>query len=650
MRGTPRFLSLGLLLASVVPVHAFDPTDNPDGFAAWNLYTRGNPPPAWLYEDPLPLRRGTFAFNHNLKKLLGRSDFEGNRIPLLADATIEALAEAAKARHRPVVSIALDDSTQFLLTDRFRAAYEPLTWFRDRPDFSGPILRSADGVARRVFGTDGPDAAGEPIPGGPAYLSTLAYYWAEQVPSFRTHPRLIPVLTSDRTQWFDPAFRAEDEALIRRWSQNGPAFLASWDYWFGEGYFIPRHTPGLIADSLKHQHAHNVRALFLQAQPIWGFDAPKLWLAGQLLQDVHQNPKALMDQFYRTHYGAAAEPMRAFFDACEQIWLQQNTPPHWLAWYQRVGQATLFPPETGDRLMAYLDQAADHLSAVGLPPPLPARPLRKFQPPAARHRVRTAQQAAHQRRVDRVALTRDAFTFTQTASAFWHRWRDLYIDNQATPYAERLDAYHRQRAAVVALPQLEADGFRFPARERLLLLQPPVDRTPIPPDAKPAIPADAWQRLAFDHAPDTDTLTQFDLYALERMGPLRVSSRPYRTGRITIDRSGDSPVLVVAGQPNLRIDAWLRVGPGETGVWPLQLSGTIEPFERVSVTVTAYDAAGTRIGDVRLHQLPPGPDGQPLTLGPLTHTSPHPDTAWLRFRLRALDLIASTVTLRYGEE
>jgi hypothetical protein len=60
----------------------------------------------------------------------------------------------------------------------------------------------------------------------------------------------MPVLTSDRAQWHDPAYRKEDRALIERWVNSGAERIVTWDDYFGAPYPYPRQFNHWIAKSL----------------------------------------------------------------------------------------------------------------------------------------------------------------------------------------------------------------------------------------------------------------------------------------------------------------------------------------------------------------------------------------------------------------
>ena len=115
----------------------------------------------------------------------------------------------------------------------------------------------------------------------------LAYYWAEQSPSIPLHPRVLPILTSDRSQWHDPIYRQEDKALIERWGKTEAEKIGAWDYYFGAPYPYPRQFSQWISESIPHLHKNRVDVFFSELPSMWGLDGPKAWLATQLLWDAN---------------------------------------------------------------------------------------------------------------------------------------------------------------------------------------------------------------------------------------------------------------------------------------------------------------------------------------------------------------------------
>lgn len=266
-----------------------------------------------------------YRFNHNLAKIFNKERYaestEGFSLingqypepnenagldanPNFTSArAVELSAQAALqhfAEHPESVSFSLsvNDNVLFDESDWTQQAVEPLEYFRRRPNYTDLVFHYMNLVARKVFDEAG---AWQTPSGQPRYLTALAYYWTEQSPNFSLHPRVMPILTSDRAQWHDPNYRIEDKALIQRWANSGAERIATWDYYFGSPYPYPRQFNQWIDESLKHLHANGVDAFFSQLPSAWGLDGPKAWLAAELLWDPQQSAHSLLDEYY-THF------------------------------------------------------------------------------------------------------------------------------------------------------------------------------------------------------------------------------------------------------------------------------------------------------------------------------------------------------------
>ncbi len=190
------------------------------------------------------------------------------------------------------------------------------------------------------------------------YLGCLAYFWCEEAPSFPVHAQVIPYVTTDRTQFYDPVYRAADYALMARWSRSGVRAFGLWEYAYGSAYLVPRVPHAMLAEAVREGWWRGARGYMADTTPHWGFDAYKMWMLAQLLWEPERTTAELEDDFFRGWYGPAAEPMRRFFARCEAQWMAQPGPPWWIKYYRQQDQTLLFPPEVCRELRAMLDEAS----------------------------------------------------------------------------------------------------------------------------------------------------------------------------------------------------------------------------------------------------------------------------------------------------
>lgn len=397
---------------------------------------------------------GGFQFNHNLAKVFnverfnespqafsvvlgarrrpkgsGAMDPQPNfadpaAVEIAANAALEYFTQHPDSRS---FSLSINDNSLYDESEATRERVSPVRYFRQSPDYSELVFSFMNAVAVRVFEQGG---AWQTASGEDRYLTALAYSWTENAPSFPIHPRVMPVLTSDRAQWHDPAYRAEDRELIQRWAESGAERIATWDYYFGAPYPYPRQFNHWIDTSLKYLHAQGVDVFFSQLPAAWGLDGAKAWLATELLWDTQQDATALLDEYYSHFFGAAAEPIRNFYEMAEAHRNAHAGRAAWIKYYKDIGGISLFPVETLQAMREQIEQA----------------------------QIAVAQDP---RRLARVEIVSEAFDFTESYAAYQRAREALYLaifeDSAELPahytaFTEQRDRYDAIAPAIVAQP------------------------------------------------------------------------------------------------------------------------------------------------------------------------------------------------------
>ncbi|MFU8848930.1 MAG: DUF4838 domain-containing protein [Opitutales bacterium] len=324
-----------------------------------------------------------YSFNHNLARIFTKEVFEaspevfpvigGERRPPRGSAKYDAqpdfthpktveLAAAAALEHFAAhpeansFSFSINDNSLFDEGPATEAVIRgaghgaqgagEIPYFRGRPNYTDLVFGFMNEVAGEVF-------EGDQTP----YLTALAYYSTEQSPSFQLHPQIMPVLTSDRAQWHDPVYRAEDKALIERWVKSGAERIATWDYYFGAPYPYPRQFTQWIGESIPFLHRAGVDVFFSQLPSVWGLDGPKAWLTAELLRDPEQKLTLLLDEFYENFFGPAAAPVRQFYEIAEQTRNEREGTANWIKFYKDEAGVELFTPEVLSGMRHQLDLA-----------------------------------------------------------------------------------------------------------------------------------------------------------------------------------------------------------------------------------------------------------------------------------------------------
>lgn len=321
------------------------------------------------------LMRGRYNFHHSLHKIFTeavyeiRPDFfiqlDGKRVrpndalgglnyqicfgnPDAAKYAGRKAAEFFEANPEAVsFALGMTDTYGICECSDCRRWVDPEKTFRGRPDYSDLVFTFLNRAAEELAETH-PDK----------YLGTLAYYWAENVPSFPVHPKVIPYLTADRGMWQDETFRKEDRELMARWAAAGPEKLGIYDYYYGTAFVIPRLFTKVTAESLRHANAVGIDGFYAEISSNWSLDGPKAWLTSQLLWEPTRSREELLDLFYEGFFGRAATPMEAFWSRAEEIWMEQGPPVFWLKFYFDFTQLELFPSSVCEELRGYLAEAA----------------------------------------------------------------------------------------------------------------------------------------------------------------------------------------------------------------------------------------------------------------------------------------------------
>jgi hypothetical protein len=277
-------------------------------------------------------------------------------------AVVERMAAAARDHfaQRPgdlSFSIAANDSFTFGWLPDDYPYFDRTAFFRRYPDYSGHVYHFSNEVAR-LLGETHPDK----------YLGTLSYLMWERVPDFAVHPKIIPYLTADRSQWYDAAFRLDDEAVQRAWVANGPEIVGTWDYLFGAGFVIPRSLTQIVSESIPALWRNGVRAYFAQVDPSWVFDGHTAWLGLQLLWNPQADADALLAGYWRDMYGPAGETVAAFFGVAEAVWMRQAArtdvaPAYWLKFWNDPQQVWLWTAGDVARADALVQRAVAEVEA-----------------------------------------------------------------------------------------------------------------------------------------------------------------------------------------------------------------------------------------------------------------------------------------------
>ncbi len=318
------------------------------------------------------LIRPTIAFHHNLSTIFtnevmrshpewaSRLDHKtpqytlgGNSAQphLLAEGVIDLSAEAAnsyfkKNPDRWSFSLGINDSVDFDTGARSESLALPLKFFRKRPNLSDIVFTYMNVVSNKLH---------EYTP--KRYLGCLAYFTCELPPTTGIDSRVIPYLTLDSAQWSNSEWRETDKKLMHDWALAGADHLGFYDYQDSQAFYVPRVTLKNKIEALWHSQALGYSGYFLELDPNWSFDGPLAWILATQSCNKNVDTNQLLEDYYKTLYGNAANSMRTFADTLESCWNQRQGEPTWIKYYLHPAQARIYPAETRSKITALLRQA-----------------------------------------------------------------------------------------------------------------------------------------------------------------------------------------------------------------------------------------------------------------------------------------------------
>lgn len=472
------------------------------------------------------------------------------------------------------LSLSTTDSVLFDDSPTTQSRVTPFRYFRGRPDYTPAVFHFTNEVAQRLYPWE---ANAEPV------LGMLAYFWTERAPDFAVHPNVMPWLTADRHQWFDPAFRKDDQRNVHRWLLSGARLVGTWDYHEGPPYVIPRYAPHLLGESIQFLHRAGVDAYFAEGANRPGFEGPEHWVCAQLLWQPDQSIEALLEDYFQGYYRESAEPMRRYFDQCEAVWLEQPRPAAWLKYYESINQLALFPPDLCEALRGHLAQA----EAQSRSPRVYAR----VRQTSRLHHLMTAHSRLYAHWADLAAKTEastvELVTYRKLLEAADEAWAD-YSQETST----LLTRFRRTNLAYRSLNFTDWDL---------------VDHLSFD---QPFLPGDCQ---GF-RAPQTPGLT----YQRSLDGDWEATAR--HTEHLLWHRSTEAAMRGDAGirwegQEHAIFRRYLKVAAGQTWAMRLHARGQLSGDGIVGLRLTWYDRHGKRLSPSSMDSLPIGiHDWRPLTV------------------------------------
>lgn len=191
-------------------------------------------------------------------------------------------------------------------------------------------------------------------------LGCLAYAVLSELPAgiIKLHPAIVPYLTRDSAQLFDPREVAEFREKVTRWHSLA-ARMGIYEYVYGRGFVIPRLYNRYLLKNLAERYGVGVDGFYAEDYPNWGLDGPKYWLIARMLWNHKLDPEELKRDYFQKLFGPLADAMRAYFEFLEETWCTQTleSPRSNYRWMFDPKQLAIFPPAVCDKAWAMLEEA-----------------------------------------------------------------------------------------------------------------------------------------------------------------------------------------------------------------------------------------------------------------------------------------------------
>lgn len=227
-------------------------------------------------------------------------------------------------------------------------------WYRERPVRTDYVVRYLNEVAKSFWQPAG-DLAGEAHA-----IGTLAYLQTLRAPTVPVNPAVFPWVCADRIGYASPAFAEQEAANLRAWVRSGARRVGAYDYWYGVDYTVPRANFAAQVDAIRAAQAAGVKGWYAELAPVWGFDAPKAWLGGKLLEQPGQDAETLLRRWFAAAYGPAADPMREAYAIIERAWArdaQAGGPDQWIRHFRSESSAEVLTKAEAAAVTAALTRA-----------------------------------------------------------------------------------------------------------------------------------------------------------------------------------------------------------------------------------------------------------------------------------------------------
>jgi hypothetical protein len=227
------------------------------------------------------------------------------------------------------------------------AKLQPSRLFRNQQVASDMYFHFVNEVARRVR---------KEFPG--RYIGAIAYNDVTPPPVSKMEENVHVVLVNDISEYYDAAYRARDEELVKAWEEKG--ITMGLYYYTQLAKLAPAYFPRLLAAELKNKHARGFTSVTSEMGNGWPWHGPMAYVEARLLWNIGLSVGDLLNEYFESLFGPAAEPMKKLYALLEEIHMRPRSGGFLIEHYK----AKQFRPYTGDDLVVLRRLLAEAHAAI----------------------------------------------------------------------------------------------------------------------------------------------------------------------------------------------------------------------------------------------------------------------------------------------
>ena len=214
---------------------------------------------------------------------------------------------------RTYVDIMPNDAMQYCRCRACTAAKLP------PPNYANDVVwRATAGIAQRLLDE-----------GVPGYITQMSYNPYKDVPPFQLPSNvLVMVAVSGPFSVHDADGHARQVARTKAWMKKTGRKVWQWTYpgKHGERAFpnVPDICPRAWGRFYREMADYSIGAFAESETDRWFYHHLNYYVFGKVLWDTGTDVDALLDEYYRRMYGAAAADVRALFEQLEDVWVRET--------------------------------------------------------------------------------------------------------------------------------------------------------------------------------------------------------------------------------------------------------------------------------------------------------------------------------------